>query len=110
MTILVIYSEEPAFPATDQNPSAKRKKLGDVWVDYTGTEPTASDLQDMLTPDVGAMDQATLNAALSAEGSVVRALALVLLQEINTIRQKLPTPLPAYTTNQLIAALRSKMR
>jgi hypothetical protein len=59
---------------------------------------------------VGEIDQETLNAALAAEGSVVRALALVLLQEINTIRTKLPVPLPVYTPQQLVAALKAKMR
>ncbi len=60
--------------------------------------------------DLSQVDQDTLNAALAAEGSVVRALALVMLQEINTIRTKLPTPLSTYTQAQLVAALKAKMR
>lgn len=63
-----------------------------------------------LPHDTAVIDQEMLNAALAADGSVVRALALVLLQEINTIRTRLPTPLPAYTQAQLVAALKAKMR
>lgn len=62
------------------------------------------------SPDWSTVDQDALNAQLAAEGSVVRALALVLLQEINTIRTKLVPPLPAYTQAQLVAALKAKMR
>lgn len=53
-------------------------------------------------------DQDALNVALTAEGSVVRALALVLLQEINTLRAK--TGLTTYTQVQLVSALKAKMR
>lgn len=62
------------------------------------------------TIDLSAVDQDTLNVALTAEGSVVRALALVLLQEINTLRSKVIPPLPAYTQAQLVSALKAKMR
>lgn len=64
----------------------------------------------IVPPDWNAIDQEALNSALAAEGSVVRALALVLLQEINTIRGKLVPPLQPYTQAQLVAALKSKMR
>jgi hypothetical protein len=59
-------------------------------------------------PPVEQIDQATLNAALSAPGSVVRALALVMLQEINTLRTR--AGLAAYTQAQLVTALQAKMR
>jgi hypothetical protein len=110
MTIRSIYQQEPSFPASDQHPEAIRYQVGNLWVDAVGAEPTQADIDAILSPDPALIDQATLNAALAAEGSVVRALALVLLQEINTIRTKLPTPLPAYTQNQLVAALKAKMR
>jgi hypothetical protein len=77
-------------------------------VPFTPEEEAAADAY--VPPDPAVVDQGTLNAALSAEGSVFRALALVLLQEINTIRTKLPTPLPTYTQAQLVAALKAKMR
>lgn len=58
--------------------------------------------------DPAILDQQTLNDALAAPGSVVRALALVLLQEINILRVK--AGLPAYTSAQLVTALQAKMR
>ena len=59
-------------------------------------------------PDYPVLDQAALNAMLAQEGSVVRALALVLLQEINTLRVK--ATLTPYTQAQLVTALKAKMR
>jgi len=32
---------EPNFPPTDQHPNAKRYKIGDLWVDWTGDEAEA---------------------------------------------------------------------
>lgn len=58
--------------------------------------------------NLDALDQNTLNAALTAEGSVVRALALLVLQEINVLRKK--ASLPEYTQAQLVTALKAKMR
>lgn len=111
MTILAVYTEEPAFPSTDQHPDAARYHVGGLWVDATGGEqPSQAEIEALISPNVSLADQVALNAALSAEGSVVRALALVLLQEINTIRGKLSPTLPAYTQAQLVAALKAKMR
>ena len=78
----------------------------------------------VVTLDLAAIDQATLNAALVAEGSVVRALGLVLFDAINqqnlvtldavnelrtTIRTLSPTTqLPNYTVAQFKAALVAK--
>ena len=58
--------------------------------------------------DFDKLDQDTLNNALTAEGSVVRALALVVLDQINALRIK--TGDKAYTMPQFMAALRAKMR
>ena len=52
MTILVVYSEEPDFPATDQNPDAVRYQVGNIWVDAIGDEPTQDDVDDVLHPVV----------------------------------------------------------
>lgn len=60
------------------------------------------------TIDWTAADLANLNAAMTQPGSVVRALALVLLQEINTLRTK--AGLATYTQAQLVNALQAKMR
>lgn len=50
MTILVVYSQEPTFPATDQNPSAVRYHVGTYWADCLGTEPTEEDIEAFLAP------------------------------------------------------------
>lgn len=58
--------------------------------------------------DAAATDQDTLNASLIEDGSIVRALGLVMLAEVNKLRVK--TGDPAYTLNQFKAALRAQMR
>jgi hypothetical protein len=58
--------------------------------------------------DTSAIDQGSLNSALAEPGSVVRALALLTLQEINNLRTK--TGLANYTMQQFVTALQSKMR
>lgn len=63
-------------------------------------------------PDWNTLDTATLNAILIEPGSVVRAVALMALQEINRLRVRPANSpaLPAYTTAQFIAALKANMR
>lgn len=58
-------------------------------------------------PD-GEIDQESLNNALTAPGSVVRALGLVMFDEINKLRVKNGDP--AYTMTQFKNALIAKMR
>lgn len=108
MTIRCIYTQPPTFPATDQDPLAQRVQIGSVWVDYTGTTPTQVDVDAILSPDVAVTDLASLNSTLSQPGSVIRGLALLILQEINTLRTKVG--LPTYTVSQLKAALQAQMR
>lgn len=48
--IRCVYSEEPAFPATDQHPDAVRYVIGGFWVDAIGGEPSAEDVQAILRP------------------------------------------------------------
>lgn len=62
----------------------------------------------VLTYDYTAIDQATLNAALVAPGSVVRALGLVMFTAVNALRVK--TGDPAYTMQQFLSALEAEMR
>lgn len=50
MTIRAIYTEQPSFPPTDNDPAASRVQLNGYWVDYTGTAPTLSDVQNLLNP------------------------------------------------------------
>lgn len=50
MTILVVYSEEPDFPPTDQQPDAKRSEVGEFWVDYLGPKPSIADIDSFLNP------------------------------------------------------------
>lgn len=73
----------------------------------------------VITLDLNLIDQKTLNDALTAEGSIVRSLGLVLFQAINqqnlvvldtvnTIRGKLVPPLAAFTVADFKAALAAK--
>lgn len=50
MSILVVYTALPSFPATDQNPTAQRIQIGSLWADYTDTEPTEDDVNTFLHP------------------------------------------------------------
>lgn len=105
----VIWTEQPKFPATDQNPNCIRYKVGSVWVDTDNpTPPTQADVDAILSPPVDTIDTATLNAALAQPGSVVRALALVMFAEINKLRVKNGDP--AYTMPQFLTALKAQMR
>jgi hypothetical protein len=108
MTILVIYTSEPSFPPTDQNPDANRYEVGGLWVDATGTRPTQAEIDAILSPSAGVADQAAINDALSSPGMVVRALGLVMFSEINKLRVKNGDA--AYTLNQFKAALLAQMR
>ena len=88
------------------------------------TATVATRTYTVITLDLAAIDLAALNAALTAEGSVVRALGLVLFDAINqqnlvtldavnelrsTIRALSPTTqLPNYTVAQFKAALVAK--
>jgi hypothetical protein len=111
MTICVIYTSEPAFPATDQRPDAQRVKIGNFWVDYEGSAPVQADIDAILNPSSAALaaeDQATLNSMLAAPGSVVRGLALVVLDLANG---KIPIgPATPYTPTQLLNLIQAKMR
>jgi hypothetical protein len=40
----VVYSEEPNFPATDNNPDAIRYQINNNWVDALDGKPTANEL------------------------------------------------------------------
>lgn len=58
--------------------------------------------------EIATIDQATLNAVLLDPGSIVRALGLVMFDEINKLR--VLNGDPAYTLAQFQTALRGKMR
>ena len=57
---------------------------------------------------VAELDQDTLNNALAEEGGLVRAMAEVMLSEINLLRVQ--AGLPQRTKLQFVAALKAKMR
>lgn len=106
--VLCVYATAPNFPATEQAPTATRYQVGNVWVDAIGGQPTQAEIDAVLNPDIASVDLAILNTALTQPGSVVRALALLLLQELNTLRTKVG--LSTYTQPQLVAALQAKMQ
>lgn len=82
---------------------ASEKELSDALLPYGLVGPYLASVAEL-----AAIDQATLNAKLAEPGGVVRGLALVLLQEVNTLRAK--AGLPTYTPGQLVTALQAKMR
>lgn len=54
MTILVVYETAPNFPATDQQPGARRHEIEvdgkTLIVDALGGEPTPAEVRKFLTP------------------------------------------------------------
>lgn len=79
----------------------------DAWWALNPQFPVA-DAPVLPPPDYPVIDQETLNAALAEPGSVLRALALLTFQEINTLRTR--GGLTAYTMAQFTTALKAKMR
>jgi stress response protein SCP2 len=79
-TILVVYDQEPKFPATDQNPQATRVQLGNKWVDCLGGTTTQAEL-DALLAQVNADRQANQDA-----DEVMRASLKVFFNHENRIR------------------------
>lgn len=75
-------------------------------VSLTPEEEAAADAY--VAPTAAAVDQDALNAALTAEGSVVRALGLVMFAEINKLR--VANGDAAYTLTQFKNALKTQMR
>lgn len=65
-------------------------------------------IAEYVAPDLGALDTDALNAALAQEGSVVRALAMVVFTEINKLRVKDGDS--AYTLTQFKNAMKAQMR
>lgn len=78
---------------------ARQKWGGDDWLPMSPT-------------DFSALDTATLNAMLVEPGSVMRAMATVMFQEINRLRVRPANSpaLPAYTMAQFVAALKANIR
>jgi len=58
--------------------------------------------------ELATLDQDTINEALAAPGSVVRALGLLTFQEINKLR--VLASQPAYTMAQFKSAMKALMR
>lgn len=57
-SIRCIYTYEPAFPAIDQHPDAVRYKVGALWIDALGGQPTQAEIDAILSPtadDKGAL-------------------------------------------------------
>lgn len=108
MTIRAIYADAPDFPASDQHPDAVRYQIGGLWVDAIGGQPSQAEIDAILSPDAASADAGTLNAALAAPGSVVRALGLVMFAEINKLRVKNGDA--PYTMAQFKSALLAQMR
>ena len=89
----------PVVPADKVVTSKSVARIGGV-VSFTyNTETKLTDSE---------ADIANLNSVLTSDGSVVRALGLIMFDEINKLRVKNGDT--AYTMNQFKAALAAKMR
>lgn len=108
----VVIVDRPACDPATQKETPSFNILADrVEVTYV-VSPNA--------PDFPSIDMATLNAALAEPGSVVRGLALVLLDRINAIDAAINAlntktslagnNLPQFTQQQLANAIQAKMR
>lgn len=79
VSIRTIYEAEPNFPATDQHPDALRYRVGELWVDAVGGEPTPDQVAAVLTfrpvPQTVYLWQA--KAALAAAGKLEAANAAI---------------------------------
>lgn len=71
--MIVVYTAEPKFPASDQHPDAVRYRMTvagrDVWVDATGGQPTAAEVAALLNPP-HRVSKATVIARLIAVGKL----------------------------------------
>jgi len=84
---------EPNFPPTDQHPNAKRYKIGDLWVDWTGDEAEAiallleRDKRDaglMIASEAEARRSQITAAAPGKQGAYLLKYELVLRAELGT--------------------------
>lgn len=87
-TIVAIYSAQPKFPATDQQPTAVRYQIGALWVDAIGGQPTQAEVDAFGIPTAGeisAGDDIAITKLLSDPG-IMRAVGTMLFQMNNRVR------------------------
>lgn len=90
-----------------------QKMVNGVLVDMTPEEEAARLAEELAwanrhIPTIDEIDTEELNRVLLSEGSVLRAICELMLQEINNLRVR--AGLTAYTRQQFVTALRNKMR
>lgn len=87
----VVYSAEPKFPATDQNPNAVRYQVGALWVDSdAGVQPTQADIDAIYAPGIAAQ---TRKDAFKADANYQTMLA--------QLKQATPAQVATYITNNV---------
>lgn len=94
------------IPTTASPTDGPTKELHEQMIAAGGIAPYVAISMPPL--DLSAIDTATLNAALTEPGSIVRALGLVMFTEINKLRVK--AGLGAYTMDQFTSALKANIR
>lgn len=92
-----------AFPNAFIQEIASAKEIRELFID--GSTVT---ITPIIPPTNTEIDTGQLNAVLAGEGSIVRALGLVMFEEINKLRVR--SGQVAYTMDQFKTALISKMR
>lgn len=97
-----------AIPLTDVKPALNAGEgYGDPVLAHNGIAATRT-YPVITLPTPPQIDQAALNAELAADGSIVRGLALVMLDEINALRTQ--AGLAVRTQANLKNAIQAKMR
>ncbi len=87
----------------DPGSSAYRLKKGTAW-----TAPQITAAQNVLETSPAATPQTIAQSEIDALPIAIKALLLVMIDQLNVIRAALPVPLPAITPAQAIAAVRAK--
>lgn len=99
MTILVVYSQEPEFPATDQNSFAVRYHVGAHWADCLGDEPTEADIAAFLNPpsDPHLNSGGLMRFTGAAPSTVLEAIRMVGITRVSKGRYRSyhETPMPS---------------
>ena len=87
----------------DANTATYRIKKATAW---TGPQITAA--QNVIDTAPATTPQLTAQAQIDAMSLFEKAIILTILDQLNLIRSKLPTPLGAITVAQMIQAVRDK--
>lgn len=110
MAVIGSYTQDGGFVSADGRysvPASRQDIIGQIIAD---AQTNGDTITAYVAPviDLNAIDVAAINDALTQPGSVLRALGLLTLQEINKLR--VIAGQQAYTLAQFQAALKAQIR